>query len=270
MIIDAFLFNNELDLLELRLETLFDYVDRFLIIEGDRTHQNRSKYSNYLINEKRFEKYKSKIWHYTINEWPPYTQAVDYAIYSRNQINKALEYFQVNDEDIILVSDVDEIVNPIVYHFFERTKLPLFLHQQFDKEKIEIINFKTRLFYYFFNLECCNYNLTDPIEFSIRALKWKTLKNMQTNDLRLNTKGLVLEDAGWHWSFLTKAEGIVEKLNSYGHDQFKDLSKDVIEEKIRLNLDLFGRDLKFTKVDLGKTFPPYLLKNEEKFKEFIL
>ena len=269
MIIDAFLFHNELDLLELRFETLWDYVDKFFIVEGSRTHQNQPKNSKYLLNQERFEKYQSKIWHYYIEEWPPYTQAVDYAIYSRNQINTALEYFQVSDEDIILVSDADEIINPIVYYFFERKKLPLFLHHQFDKEKIEIVNFKTILYYYYFNL-LVDYNLTDPIEFSIRALKWKTLKNMKTNDLRLNSKGLILEDAGWHWSFLGNVDFVKEKLISYGHEAYKNISKDEIEEKIQSQQDLFGRNLKFTKVELGKTFPKYLLEHEEKFKEFIL
>ena len=39
MVIDTFLYYNEIELLELRLKVLYDYVDRFVIVEGDHTHK---------------------------------------------------------------------------------------------------------------------------------------------------------------------------------------------------------------------------------------
>lgn len=55
--------NNELDLLEIKLEELYDFVDKFIIIESTHTHTNLPKTLHYVENEKRFDKYKDKVIH---------------------------------------------------------------------------------------------------------------------------------------------------------------------------------------------------------------
>jgi len=83
----------------------------------------------------------------------------------------------------------------------------------------------------------------------------------------------VIEDGGWHFSFLMSASKIKEKLNSYAHSEynnakFNDLDK--IDYAISQKIDLFDRSISFEKILFDDTFPEYILNNKEKFKNWIL
>ena len=107
-IFDVFLLNNEIDLLEMRMNILEDYVDYFVITEGDKTFSGLPKKSYYLENIDRFEKWKNKIVHNLISI-PDFSITWDREIFSRNSA-MSLSIFE--DDDIILTSDLDEIPNP--------------------------------------------------------------------------------------------------------------------------------------------------------------
>ena len=61
MILDCFTLNNEIDILEGRLEYLYDMVDMFIIVEANITHNGTPKKLNYLDNIQRFKKFSDKI-----------------------------------------------------------------------------------------------------------------------------------------------------------------------------------------------------------------
>ena len=69
-IYDCFNFFNELDILELRLNTLYDHVDFFVIVESDVTHSGESKKFFYEENIERFSKFSDKILNYKILNTP--------------------------------------------------------------------------------------------------------------------------------------------------------------------------------------------------------
>ena len=69
MLIDSFLFFQELDLLEIRLEYLSPYIDKFIIVESCQTFKGEKKAYNFEINKKRFEKYINKIIYYKIDSF---------------------------------------------------------------------------------------------------------------------------------------------------------------------------------------------------------
>ena len=69
-IYDCFNFFNELDLLEIRLNTLYDIVDYFVIIESNLTHSGEVKPFYYEDNKSRFEKFSDKIIHYKVLDTP--------------------------------------------------------------------------------------------------------------------------------------------------------------------------------------------------------
>ena len=83
MIYDCFIFNNEVELLELRLNILDPYVDKFVLTEGDTTFSGLPKESVYLQNKERFAKWEDKIIHNFI-EIPDLPTTWDREIYSRN------------------------------------------------------------------------------------------------------------------------------------------------------------------------------------------
>lgn len=246
LIFDCFMFNNEFEILETRLEILKDYVDFFVINQGSRTHQNQPReyvdLSDILSNHVSLDRVIS----YYLVDWPQYQNGVQYAIYQRNHIlpENANEF--ISDNDIILLSDVDEIPNPELFSYLRKLG-----------EETKLITFKTQLFYYYYNLKC-DYNLTDPIEFSPRAMKYGGFKKLEPNSLRLSHEGLILENAGWHWSFLGNTNFIYEKLQSYGHEQFRNITKEEIKEAQENKKDLFGRNLKFEVVPVDETFPSYI------------
>jgi len=61
MIIDAFTFFNEYDMLEARLKYYYDFVERFIISECDHTHAGNYKGFNFEENLKRYDKYLDKV-----------------------------------------------------------------------------------------------------------------------------------------------------------------------------------------------------------------
>ena len=79
-------------------------------------------------------------------------------------------------------------------------------------------------------------------------------------------------DGGWHFSFLKKPDGISKKIKSYSHQEFyKDefVDEKKIATRIKNNVDLFDRDIKYKKIKVDSSFPEYVLKNKDKFKEWI-
>lgn len=113
MIFDCFTFYNEYDILEGRLEYLYDVVDKFVIVEADRTFVGNEKPLNYLSNISRYEKYRNKIiyqpYHIDLSKYSMSDKNVAWKIEKdqRDIIGQVVCHF--GDEDIILLGDVDEI-----------------------------------------------------------------------------------------------------------------------------------------------------------------
>lgn len=104
---DCFIFNNETDLLEIRLNILDDYVDYFVIIESSETFTGLKK--KLFFNIENYPKFKDKIIYGVINKFPKNGTAWQNEDYQRNYISKLLE--NANSEDFIMISDLDEIPN---------------------------------------------------------------------------------------------------------------------------------------------------------------
>lgn len=117
VIVDAFPFHDELDILEMRLTELYDAVDYFVVVEADVTHQDRLKPSYFRDNAARFEPWADKIvsvWATglpTMNDNPD-PWAREHA--QREHIATALAQLDLGDRDIVMQSDVDEIPQAIV------------------------------------------------------------------------------------------------------------------------------------------------------------
>ena len=83
----------------------------------------------------------------------------------------------------------------------------------------------------------------------------------------------IFNDAGWHFNNVMSAEDISLKLKTFAHTEYSGeffSSIDKIKENINKGVDLFNRGYKFTKVEIDETFPEYLVKNKEIYKDFII
>lgn len=125
MVYDCFCFYNELDLLEIRLNILNGCVDKFVLVEATRTQRNNPKPLYFAENKERYKKFEDKIIHLVLDEYPEHIEQWTIENLQRNYIMKGLE--QCSDDDIILISDLDEIPRPeFVRKYYEKDKITAF------------------------------------------------------------------------------------------------------------------------------------------------
>jgi hypothetical protein len=105
---DCCIFFNELDVLEIRLEELWDVVDKFIIVEAKHTHQGQPKPLYFYEAKERFLPYISKIMHIIVDEFPNCVTTWDREHYQRDVIARGLK--DCKDNDVIIISDADEIL----------------------------------------------------------------------------------------------------------------------------------------------------------------
>ncbi len=244
MTYDCFIFFNELDLLEIRLNVLNDVVDKFVLVEATKTFSNVGKPLYFKENKERFKKFEDKIIHIVVDEYPTFESAWDYEWHQRNSITKGL--IDCKDNDIILISDIDEIPNPVQINKYKK----------YSGVKV----FKQKMFYYYLN----KIDLINPYWTGVRMLNYSDfIKNDSSPQKTRHLRGTLVNDGGWHFSYLGGAEKIAEKIKSFSHQEYNssvytDLVK--IQQKIENGYDLL--DLKNTRryvgIEIDKSFPKYI------------
>ena len=283
-IYDCFLFFNELELLELRMNILNDVVDYFVIVESTKTFSSQSKKLFYNENKSLFEKFKDKIIHVIIDNtpdnflsinynsintendllenrilkyvdessgWPRYETQWGVEIFQRESIIKGLS--NCDESDIIIVSDVDEIPNPD--ELFK-------LRNNFNNS--DVVELKQKMYYYFINV-LKETNWSGP-----KICSYGFLKEISLNNLRQNKfTNRIINDGGWHFSFMGGEEKIIEKINAYAHQEYnKPHYLENVKNNIMTDNDLFFRG-SLSKVEVDNTYPRYILENMEKYKHMI-
>ena len=104
-IYDCFSYWDEDLLLDLRLNILNEYVDYFVIVEGNKTWQNNSKKLRFDIN--KFPNFKKKIIYIPVEDMPGGDDPYLRENFQRNCIRRGLK--SSSDNDLIIISDLDEI-----------------------------------------------------------------------------------------------------------------------------------------------------------------
>ena len=293
-IFDCFMYFDEEVVLDVRLNTLNEFVDYFVIVESKFTHSGEER--KLKLNLEKFQKFKDKIIYLVYENQPPEIENIKNednrlekvkkylfnAIYrengQRNYIQNGLN--KAERDDIILISDVDEIPN--------------LQNVNFSKINKKIILFKQNMFYYKFNLQLPNLIWTGTKACKKKELlnpQWlRNIKDRKYPFYRIDTffsekkyKSIdFIEDGGWHFTNIKTAEEIEHKLKSYLHHREFDenpLTVSQIDKIIKdkraiydLNVDKTvnkignGNDLK--KFDINK-LPIYIQKNLNTFKEWI-
>lgn len=293
-IYDCFMYFDEEVVLDVRLNTLNEFVDYFVIVESIYTHKGNLRELKF--NHKKFEKFKDKIIYIVDEETYPQTDEINTedsegeksrkAIFNaayrengqRNLITRGLK--KANDEDIIMVSDVDEI--------------PKLSELNFKNINEKIILFKQDMFYYKFNLwlpnliwtgtkACKKKNLVNP--------QWlRNIKDRKYSFFRIDTffsktkytSIKVINDGGWHFSNIKTPKEIEFKLRSYLHHREFDLnplSVDQIDKiiknkqaiydlKVDKTINKIGNGSILEKFEFNK-LPEYIVTNKDKFLDWI-
>ena len=127
-IYDCFSYWDEDLLLDLRLNILNEHVDYFVIVEGNKTWQNNSKKLRF--NIKKFSKFKNKIIYIPVEDMPDGDNPYLRENFQRNCITRGLS--NASNEDLVIVSDLDEIPNPeLIYKFNLNMKYAVFKQKHF-------------------------------------------------------------------------------------------------------------------------------------------
>ena len=228
-IYDCFMYFDEDLLLDLRLNSLDKYVKKFIITEATYTHNGAKKKLNFDIN--KFKKFKDKIIYIVVDEHPKNIldlidsdtkekrgeklilngMARDY--FQRQNLAKGIK--EASHDDLILISDLDEIPNL----------------SEIDMSKInnQIIIFEQKMFYYKLNLFYEDYtwfgtkavkkkNLISPQW--LRNIKGKNYPKWRLDTLFSKKKYsniLFIKDGGWHFTCLKTAEELEKKLLKFAH-----------------------------------------------------
>ena len=251
------MFFNELDILEGRLEYLYNKVDRFVIVESNFTHSGRSKPLNFMNNMGRFKPYLDKILYFPYSydlstlDLTVKLEACDYKSphwhlenAQRMHIMTALNFF--DDEDLVLVSDVDEIPS---YGAIDTA-------QSIVGREGPAFAFEQAMFYYNFKqqqeMPWCGTVAARNKFVKEQGVQW-------IRDIRWNIGKIF--GGGYHLSYWGTPAQIQTKLNSFAHQELnipKFTDTAAIEQKIAQGIDLFERGNTFRPVDPASLDPAIL------------
>ena len=293
-IYDCFMYFDEDLLLDIRLNSLNKFVKKFVISESTYTHSGSKKKLNFNIDN--FKKFKDKITYIVVEDQPKNIMnlteneteekrgeklilngmARDY--YQRENLIKGIK--DANNDDLILISDLDEI--------------PYLNNLNYSKINNQIIIFEQKMFYYKLNLLYEDYNWLGT-----RGIKKKNLISPQW--LR-NVKGrnypkwrvdilfsqkkysniLFIKNGGWHYTFLKTAEELEKKLLNFAHHyeyqesglNIKKIKQFIDEKRVIYDHNVDQKQFKWSgKVKLKKIknnfLPEYIRSNLNKYKDWL-
>ena len=281
-------------LLDLRLNSLNKFVKKFVISEATYTHNGNKKDLKFDIN--KFQKFKDKIVYLIVDNQP--TNILD-LIEGESKEKRgeklilngmARDYFQrenlkrglagINDEDLVLISDLDEIPN--------------FKELNFTKIKNNILIFEQKMFYYKLNLFYSDYTWLGT-----KATKYKNfispqwlrnIKGKNYSKWRIDTwfskekysNLLFIKNGGWHFTCLRTPEELEKKLLNFAHHyeyeesglKISDLKKLINEKRVMYDHNVDQKGYKWSgksilrKID-EKLLPDYVSSNISKYSEWL-
>ena len=251
-IYDCFLFYNELDLLEIRLNELADTVNYFVIVEATKTFTNTEKKLYFDDNKDRFSKFNHKIIHIIVDDMPNYGEGYDAnwkrEIYQRDCIKRGLT--NCRGDDIVIISDVDEIPNKKSIKNYNR--------------KFGICNLQMKLYYFFVNYRTVNLNWNNP-----KIMTFADMNENTCNEIRClhQTHNLYnLSDGGWHYSYLGDYFNVVNKLASISHQEYnsdKFLNQERLLHKIANRQDIYDRGYVYDIDEIDASHPIFVQENKQ-------
>jgi len=279
-VFDCFIFYDELDVLEIRLNVLDPIVDCFVIVESEYSFRGNKKPLYFYDNRERFDRFLGKIRHIVLGEDMVLSghDAWGREFYQRNSIMRGLTDCLPND--LIMISDVDEIINPKVLVdicFFRNVLL-----------------FRQKCYYYYLNCESTEViskakmvrfgdlkspqwlrdypkvNYHGKNSFKRKVIKYigSLLKKFRTYFGFMS----ICDDGGWHFTYIKDYSSMSHKISNFSHSEY-DVAEYVSEDKIKSRIDglkdPFDRGNTLRIVELDDTFPEYIVSNKDRLSNML-
>ena len=199
MIVDTFMFYNELDVLELRLTVLDEWVDRFVLVESEVNHVGGPKELFFKKNKDRFAQWAHKIEHVVVTaaESPIDKDPWSREKYQRECILKGLT--DVPGDAIVMISDADEIPDMTKIQFEKLPHMVCVAHMWMFEYSLDHI-------------------FTGEPWFGTVITNCELVKRVGPNYFRDNRwKFPPFQYSGWHLSSFGNAEHVWNKIKTYAH-----------------------------------------------------
>ncbi len=225
-IYDCFIYFDEELLLDVRFNILDKFVDKFVIVESKFSHRGEPRNPNFDVT--KFKKFENKIEYILLNENPKNLYNIKIndpqinektiingnlrEFHQRNAINLGLE--NAKEEDLILISDVDEIPNLENLDFEQIKNTPYLFNQIFCCYKFNLYS----------RMRWCGTRMIKKK--NLVSPQWlRDIKDRNYPFWRLDTyfskkkynNLKFIENGGWHFSYLKEPSGIEKKLKSIRH-----------------------------------------------------
>ena len=268
---DCIPFFNELDILELRLNILDKYVDKFIIEEATMTFSGAEKDLCFAANRDRFKKFLHKIVYVTVDDSPRTGTTHQRDYFQKNRLIEGLKEVGATAEDVIIFGDCDEIPNPV-----ELEKII----KNFDNTKV--YHLAQRNFYGFLNMEEKSGKLLSITrefpDIPQKERKWLGTK-VRLRDLCEVTddNAVRVANGGWHFGYMggdhetDPVKRIGVKVKAAAHQEYNE--REIILEtmdRLVLGQDIFGRDARFERVRIDSSYPEYLVNNLSKYEHLVM
>jgi len=277
-IYDCFIFFNELDILDIRLNTLGSDVDYFVLVESTRTFTGQPKELVYQQNKDRFARFHDRIIHVIADDMPEQADSTfTREAHQRSAIGRGLDGAQ--PQDLIIVSDVDEIPKPEV------------LREALKSASGRITYFEG-VYYHFY----LNWRLSDRKD--LMTSRMIEYKHFRDGWLLRTTKGSrsasmpnwaeylmwlpyaayrhkaflrrqICREGCWHFSFMMSPDEVRTKLTAYkAPDRLKtkDSRGEAVEDRISRRRSMFDSEIQLVPVS---ELPDYVQKHPGKFKHML-
>jgi len=248
-IVDCFIFYNELDLLNYRLHILNEQVDYFVLVESTHTHSGKEKELIYENNKEMFQSFHHKIIHLIVDDFPYKYPNINYdnksdnsdswhnERFQRNCIFRGIQHLSLQDNDVIIISDLDEIPDPRTLERIKNNEINItinalqmdFYYYNLNSKKEMIWCFSKILIYKYFN-EIIQNKLT--------------CSDIRLNHIYINSDEYIINKGGWHLSYFGDAHFIKNKLENFAHQEFNNneyANVEKIEKRVTSGIDLFER-----------------------------
>jgi len=243
MIFDCFMFNDELDILECRLEELSPVVDRFVVVECGESHLGTPKESHFIANRSRFDRWVHQIEHVWVDRLRA-TDPQEREHEHREGIRRGLDRSRAAARDVVIQSDADEIprrssIEDIVEALSARDVPFVTLEQE----------------QHFFAVD---WRYPGRCEMAPAAGYFGSIGSLWDMRLASVSAPLIL-NAGWHFSWLGRRSANVRKIETFYHGhEIAGYARPMIESETYWREGIHVDGVKMSPVDVDDTYPAYI------------
>ena len=257
-IVDTFILYNELEMLYYRLSLLGPLVDYFVLVESNRTFSYNPK-PLYYNDYKHLLPYTNKIIHVVLDDLPHSNNCWANEYFQRNSIDSGIKQLELTDSDIIIVSDVDEIPNPIILKEI--------------KNGTTVIEDVYRLLQdmYYYNLTCKLHTIWSLSKI-MNYKSYHAIIHHEPQKCRY-VDSKEIPNGGWHLSYFGDVNFIQNKLKNFSHQEYNNdtfNNESHIKNVIEQSIDLFNRQgIQIIKINISDNtnLPPEFFQIMQQFKQ---